>query len=99
MWVDGELAIDAVLALVECLKDEDSDVRDSAALELGKLGEHAKDAAAALTKCLKDRNSDVRDSAATAPLLCGGQTVWTPLVQQTKAVSYTQQTQPTNREH
>ena len=27
---------------------------------------------------------DSLDSAATAPLLCGGQTVWTPLVQQTK---------------
>ena len=28
---------------------------------------------------------DELDSARTAPLLCGGQTVWTPLVQQTKA--------------
>ena len=27
---------------------------------------------------------DALDSASTAPLLCGGQTVWTPLVQQTK---------------
>jgi len=27
---------------------------------------------------------DALDSARTAPLLCGGQTVWTPLVQQTK---------------
>ena len=28
---------------------------------------------------------DALDAAATAPLLCGGQTVWTPLRQQTKA--------------
>jgi len=47
---------------------------------VGAFASHIRIADAKFAFAIPDRC----DSAATAPLLCGGQTVWTPLVQQTK---------------
>ncbi|WP_200817544.1 HEAT repeat domain-containing protein, partial [Calothrix rhizosoleniae] len=50
---------DAVSALITALKDEDSEVRSSAAYALGKIGTDAKSAIPALIIALKDENSGV----------------------------------------
>ena len=56
----------ALKPLVAALKDEDRDVRDSAAAALGRLGQAGPEAVAALVAALKDEYWDVRDSAAAA---------------------------------
>lgn len=55
-----------VPALMEALKDKQSDVRLSAAIKLGSFGEQAKDAVPALLKAQKDGDARVRQAAATA---------------------------------
>ncbi|BAY47656.1 hypothetical protein SAMD00079811_52750 [Scytonema sp. HK-05] len=60
---EKEAAIDTLLAL---LKDEDSDVRYSAADALGNLGKGSEVVVQGLLALLNDEDSDVRDSAADA---------------------------------
>ncbi len=55
-----------VPALIEALKDRDSDVRRSAALGLGSFGELAKDAVPALQAAQRDRDARVREAARIA---------------------------------
>lgn len=65
----GPAAKDAVPALVEALKDNDSAVRSYAASTLGKIGPAARDAVPALKALSEnDPNPDVRGVAATALL-------------------------------
>ncbi len=52
--------------LIKNLKDQDRNVRDSAAGALGDIGPEAKAAVHALIEALKDQDKDVRDSAAWA---------------------------------
>jgi HEAT repeat protein len=59
-------AIRIVPALIEALKDSDSDVRRSAAIGLGGFGAQAKDAIPALTEAEHDRDARVRESAGVA---------------------------------
>jgi len=56
----------AVPALAEALKDEDREVRSSAAKALGEIGESAVSAVPALAEALKDKGREVRWSAAEA---------------------------------
>ena len=56
----------AVPALIEALKDDDADVRSSAADVLGNIGAEAKAAVPALIEALKDDDADVRSSTAYA---------------------------------
>ena len=55
-----------VPALVEALKDQESDIRRSAAIGLGELAESAQEAIPALQAVLKDRDARVRESAGVA---------------------------------
>jgi HEAT repeat protein len=55
-----------VPALIEALKDSDSDVRRSAAIGLGGFGEQAKDAIPALQEAEHDKDARVRESAGVA---------------------------------
>lgn len=55
-----------VPALIESLKDKETDVRWSAAIGLGYFGEKAKSAVAALQVALKDRDARVREAAGVA---------------------------------
>ena len=59
--------------MINALKDEDSDVRWSAAFSLGLIRGEAKDSVPALIDALKDENSTVRVSAAIALRLIGGE--------------------------
>jgi hypothetical protein len=61
---DNKKSITLAKQLGEFLKDQDSDVRRSAAVALGQLGEAAAAQASALGELLKDQDSDVRSSAA-----------------------------------
>ncbi len=55
-----------VPALIDALKDSDSDIRWSAAIGLGSLGEQAKDAIPALQAAQKDHDARVREAAGKA---------------------------------
>ena len=55
-----------VPALIEALKDGDSDIRRSAAIRLGYFGEKAKDAIPELQKRLRDGDARVREAAGRA---------------------------------
>jgi HEAT repeat protein len=55
-----------VPALIEALKDRESDVRWSAAIGLGSFGEQARDAVAALQEAQHDRDARVREAAGVA---------------------------------
>ena len=55
-----------VPALIEALKDHESDVRWSAAIGLGYFGEQAKDAVPALQAAQRDRDARVREAAGVA---------------------------------
>jgi HEAT repeat protein len=55
-----------VPALIEALKDKESDIRWSAAIGLGSLGESAKGAIPALQLGLRDRDARVREAARVA---------------------------------
>ncbi|MFO0938688.1 MAG: HEAT repeat domain-containing protein [Gemmataceae bacterium] len=60
---------DAVLtvpALIEALKDRENDIRWSAAIGLGNLGESAEVAVPALQATLKDHDGRVREAAGVA---------------------------------
>jgi len=65
---DGKLSAlkDVLPALVKSLKDEDYNVRDSAARALGNIGPNAASVIPNLEKALKDREWWVRESAAKA---------------------------------
>jgi HEAT repeat protein len=62
---DGEEA-KVVPALIEALKDTQGDVRRSAAVELGVLGEEAREAIPALKQAQRDRDARVRNAARVA---------------------------------
>jgi HEAT repeat protein len=53
-------------AMIQSLKDHDSDVRRSAAIALGQFGEQAKDAIPALQAAEHDRDARVKRAAAIA---------------------------------
>jgi HEAT repeat protein len=55
-----------VPALMEALKDNEGDIRWSAAIGLGTLGESAKEAIPALQVALRDRDRRVREAARVA---------------------------------
>jgi HEAT repeat protein len=55
-----------VPALIEALKDKGADIRWSAAIGLGHLGESAKEAIPALQGALSDRDARVREGAGVA---------------------------------
>ena len=55
-----------VPALAQALQDKQPDVRISAALKLGSLGEKASDAIPTLQKALQDRDVRVREAAGKA---------------------------------
>jgi HEAT repeat protein len=55
-----------VPALIEALKDNEGDVRWSAAIGLGYYGEQAKDAIPALQAAQRDRDARVREAAGVA---------------------------------
>ena len=52
--------------LVEALKDHEGDIRRSAAIGLGYLGDQAREAIPALQGALKDRDARVREAASAA---------------------------------
>jgi HEAT repeat protein len=62
----GPAAKEAVPALIAVLKDEDSELRASAATALGGIGPAAKEAVPALSVALKDKDKRVREIAASA---------------------------------
>jgi HEAT repeat protein len=55
-----------VPALIEALKDDESDVRWSAAIGLGYFGAQAKDAIPALKRAQSDKDARVREGATVA---------------------------------
>ena len=59
-------AAQSVPALVEALKDKENDIRWSAAIGLGRLGESAKEAIPALETARRDRDARVREAAGVA---------------------------------
>jgi HEAT repeat protein len=59
-------AAKVVPALIEALKDKQSDVRWSAAIGLGYFGEQARDAIPALQAAQGDRDARVREAAGVA---------------------------------
>ena len=59
-------AAQVVPALIEALKDSESDIRLSAAIGLGYFGEKALDAIPALQKAQRDRDARVREQASVA---------------------------------
>ena len=59
-------AAKVIPALIEALKDKESDIRWSAAIGLGAFGEQARDAIPALQTAQKDRDSRVREAAGRA---------------------------------
>src|SRR5579875_3914003 len=59
-------AAKVVPALIEVLKDKESDIRLSAAIGLGYFGEQAKDAIPALQAAQHDRDARVREAAGIA---------------------------------
>jgi len=66
-WALGSLDADvAITALIDALKDQDKEVRISAADALGNIGPEAKEALPPLIAALKDQNEMVRGQAAEA---------------------------------
>lgn len=59
-------AAKVIPALIESLKDKESDIRWSAAIGLGYFGEQAKDAIPALAAARHDRDARVREAAGKA---------------------------------
>jgi HEAT repeat protein len=59
-------AIKIVPALIESLKDNEGDIRWSAAIGLGTFGEQAKDAIPSLQTAQRDRDARVREAAGVA---------------------------------
>jgi HEAT repeat protein len=59
-------AAQVVPALIEALKDKDSDIRWSAAIGLGYFGEQATDAIPALQTAQRDKDARVREAASVA---------------------------------
>ena len=59
-------AAKVVPALIEALKDKESDIRWSAAIGLGYFGNQAKDAIPALEVAQNDRDARVREAARVA---------------------------------
>jgi HEAT repeat protein len=59
-------AAQTVPALIEALKDRGADIRWSAAIGLGELGESAKEAIPALQAAQSDRDARVREAAGVA---------------------------------
>jgi HEAT repeat protein len=59
-------AAQVVPALIEALKDKQSDIRRGAAIGLGSFGEQAKDAIPALQAAQRDRDARVREAAGKA---------------------------------
>jgi HEAT repeat protein len=59
-------AAKVVPALIEALKDDEGDIRWSAAIGLGYFGEQAKDAIPALQVAQRDRDARVREAAGVA---------------------------------
>ena len=59
-------AAQTVPALIEALKDKENDIRWSAAIGLGNLGESAKEAIPALQAAQSDRDARVREAAGVA---------------------------------
>jgi HEAT repeat protein len=59
-------AAQTVPALIDALRDTDSDVRRSAAIGLGQLGESAREAIPALQAVQSDRDARVREAAGVA---------------------------------
>jgi HEAT repeat protein len=62
---EGEAA-QVVPALIDALKDKESDVRWSAAIGLGYFGEEAKEAIPELQAAKRDRDARVREAAGVA---------------------------------
>ncbi len=60
--LNGDVA-KVVPALIQALKDKQSDVRLSAAIKLGSIGEQARDAIPALEAAHRDRDARVREAA------------------------------------
>jgi HEAT repeat protein len=59
-------AAQVVPALIEALKDKEGDIRMSAAIGLGTLGDQARDAIPALQAARQDRDARVREAAGVA---------------------------------
>jgi HEAT repeat protein len=59
-------AAQVVPALIEALKDKDTDIRLSAAIGLGYFGEQARDAIPTLQAAQRDRDARVREAAGVA---------------------------------
>jgi HEAT repeat protein len=59
-------AAQAIPALILALKDKEGDIRRSAAIGLGSLGEQARDAIPALKAAQRDRDARVREAAGKA---------------------------------
>jgi hypothetical protein len=55
-----------VPALIDALKDKEGDIRRSAAIGLGQLGDSAKEAVPALQAAQSDRDARVREAAGVA---------------------------------
>jgi len=55
-----------VPALIQALKDRQSDIRLSAAIKLGVYGEQAKEAVPSLQAALQDHDARVREAAYNA---------------------------------
>ena len=67
----GEAGTKSIPALVELLKDQDCDVRATAATALGQIGPAAQSAMPILSEALNDQYSDVRSNAAAALVQIG----------------------------
>ena len=63
---EQEDAAQVVPALIEVLKDKNVNVRRSAAIKLGYIGEQAKEAIPSLQAALHDRDARVREAAGVA---------------------------------
>jgi HEAT repeat protein len=79
-WALGRIATDSaewttviVNVLATALTDEDSLVREEAAMALVRLGEHARPAAAALARCTEDPHPLVRRRALLALAVLEGE--------------------------
>jgi len=59
-------AAQTVPALIDALKDKENDIRRSAAIGLGSLGDSAKEAIPALQAAQSDRDARVREAAGIA---------------------------------